>query len=34
MKTVVRIDENCAGVYGSVVSAGELRIGPVVTLRK
>jgi uncharacterized protein len=32
MKTIVRINENCAGVYGTVVSAGELRVGQVVTL--
>jgi uncharacterized protein YcbX len=32
MKTVVRLNENCAGVYGTVLSAGELRVGQVVTL--
>ena len=32
MKTVVRMNENYAGVYGTVISAGELRIGQVVTL--
>jgi len=32
MKTVVRLNENYAGVYGTVVSAGELRVGQVVTL--
>jgi len=32
MKTVVRINENCAGVYGTVVRTGELRVGQVVTL--
>jgi len=32
MKTVVRLNENYAGVYGTVVSAGELRAGQVVTL--
>jgi hypothetical protein len=32
MKTVVRLNENCAGVYGMVVRAGELRVGQVVTL--
>jgi len=31
MKTVVRMNENCAGVYGTVVKAGELRVGQVVT---
>jgi uncharacterized protein YcbX len=32
MKTVVRMNENYAGVYGTVVRAGELRVGHVVTL--
>ena len=32
MKTVVRINETCAGVYGTVVRAGELRVGQVVRL--
>lgn len=32
MKTVVRLNQNCAGVYGTVVRAGELRAGQVVTL--
>lgn len=32
MKAVVRMNENYAGVYGTVISAGELRIGQVVTL--
>ncbi|HXM98913.1 MAG TPA: MOSC domain-containing protein [Candidatus Dormibacteraeota bacterium] len=32
MKTVVRMNQNCAGVYGTVVTAGELRVGQVVTL--
>ena len=32
MKTIVRLNENCAGVYGTVVRAGELRAGQVVTL--
>jgi MOSC domain-containing protein len=32
MKTVVRMNENYAGVYGTVVRAGELRVGQVVTL--
>jgi len=31
MKTVVRLNENYAGVYGTVVRAGELRAGQVVT---
>jgi uncharacterized protein YcbX len=30
MKTVVRMNENYAGVYATVVSAGELRVGQVV----
>ena len=32
MKTVVRLNQNYAGAYGTVVSAGELRAGQVVTL--
>lgn len=32
MKTIVRLNENYAGVYGTVVSAGELHVGQVVTL--
>ena len=32
MKTVVRMNENFAGIYGTVVRAGELRVGQVVTL--
>ncbi|PYS58249.1 MAG: hypothetical protein DMF76_19840 [Acidobacteria bacterium] len=32
MKTVVRMNENYAGVYGTVVRAGELRVGQVVAL--
>jgi uncharacterized protein YcbX len=32
MKTFVRLNENCAGVYGTVVRAGELRVGQIVTL--
>ena len=32
MKTVVRMNENYAGVYGTVVRAGELRVGQVVGL--
>ncbi len=31
MKTIVRMNENYAGVYGTVVQAGELRVGQVVT---
>jgi hypothetical protein len=34
MKTVVRLNGNYAGVYGTVVRAGELRVGQVVTLRE
>jgi uncharacterized protein YcbX len=33
MQTVVRMNENHAGVYGTVVRTGELRVGQVVTLR-
>lgn len=32
MKTIVRMNQNCAGVYGTVVKSGELRVGQVVTL--
>ncbi len=32
MKTVVRMNGNYAGVYGTVVRAGELRVGQLVTL--
>lgn len=32
LKTVVRLNENCAGVYGAVIRTGELRVGQVVTL--
>ena len=31
MKTVVRLNQNYAGVYGTVVRAGELHVGQVVT---
>ena len=34
MNTVSRLNENCAGVYGTVVGAGELRVGQIVTLRE
>jgi uncharacterized protein YcbX len=32
MKTVVRMNGNYAGAYGTVVRAGELRVGQVVSL--
>ena len=32
MKSIVRLNENYAGVYGTVVRTGELRVGQVVTL--
>jgi uncharacterized protein YcbX len=32
MKAIVRMNGNCAGVYGTVVRPGDLRIGQVVTL--
>jgi uncharacterized protein YcbX len=32
MKTIVRLNENYAGVYSTVVRTGELRVGQVVTL--
>jgi uncharacterized protein YcbX len=34
MKTVVRLNENYAGVYGTVIRAGELRVGQVVSLEE
>jgi len=34
MKTIVRLNGIYAGVYGTVVSAGELRVGQVVNLRE
>jgi hypothetical protein len=33
MKTVIRMNDNYAGVYGTVVRTGELRVGQVVSLR-
>jgi hypothetical protein len=33
MKTVVRMNQNYAGVYGTVVKAGELRVGQVVSIK-
>jgi uncharacterized protein len=33
MKTIVRMNENYAGVYANVVATGELRVGQIVTLR-
>jgi len=33
MRTVARLNKNYAGGYGTVVRAGELRVGQVVTLR-
>jgi uncharacterized protein YcbX len=33
MKTVIRLNENYAGIYGTVVRTGELRIGQAVILR-
>jgi uncharacterized protein YcbX len=32
MKTIVRLNEHYAGVYGTVVRAGELLVGQVVTV--
>jgi uncharacterized protein YcbX len=32
MQTIVRLNENYAGVYGTVVRAGELRVGQLVSL--
>jgi uncharacterized protein len=34
MKTVVRLNENFAGIYATVVRTGELRVGQVVTLEE
>ena len=34
MKTIVRMNENHAGVYGTVVRTGELCVGQVVRLRE
>jgi uncharacterized protein YcbX len=33
MKTVIRMNDNYAGVYGTVVRTGELRVGQAVGLR-
>jgi hypothetical protein len=33
MKTVIRMNENHAGVYGTVIRTGELRVGQVVGMR-
>ena len=33
MKTIVRLNQNYAGVYGTVIRMGELHVGQVVTLR-
>jgi len=32
MKTVVRLNDNCAGVYGTVVRTGEISVGQIVSL--
>ncbi len=32
MKTIVRLNENCAGVYCTVIRSGDLRVGQVVSL--
>ncbi len=34
MKTVIRMNDNYAGVYGTVIRTGELRVGQVVCLRE
>jgi uncharacterized protein YcbX len=34
MKTAVRLNDNYAGVYGTVIRTGELRVGQTVSLRK
>jgi MOSC domain-containing protein len=33
MQAVIRMNENYAGIYGTVVRTGELRVGQVVGLR-
>jgi hypothetical protein len=33
MKTAIRLNDNHAGVYGTVVRTGEVRVGQVVVLR-
>jgi hypothetical protein len=33
MQAVIRMNENHAGVYGTVIRTGELRVGQVVGLR-
>jgi uncharacterized protein YcbX len=33
MQAVIRMNDNCAGVYGAVIRIGELRVGQVVSLR-
>jgi uncharacterized protein len=33
MKTVIRMNENHAGVYGTVVRTGKLHVGQIVRLR-
>lgn len=32
MKTVVRLNENCAGVYATVTRVGEIRVGQIVSV--
>lgn len=34
MKTTVRMNDNYAGVYGTVLRTGETRVGQVVSLRR
>jgi uncharacterized protein YcbX len=34
MKTVVRMNDNYAGVYGTVVRTGEIRVGQIVSLKE
>ncbi len=33
LKTVVRLNDNCAGVYGTVIRVGALTVGQAVYLR-
>ena len=32
IKTIIRMNANCAGLYGTVVRVGELRVGQAVVL--
>jgi hypothetical protein len=34
MKTVIRINDNYAGVYGAVIRTGQVHVGQVVSLQE